>query len=487
MIKVSRTDKVLICSFLIGLFGFFFGERMLSFGKLGDELIYFFVAYDFEKIVFEAGMDWYFAQRVLPSGLIHYFLRLFSIPLTVDNIINAFGVSNIILTVLFAYVWCLISEELKISERGLWLGFIAFFINFPILKFMPYIQVITDLYGYFLGLLLFYFFIKRKTILLLLTTLVGSFTWPTVIYIGLILYVFPRPKEGDPKGEQCKVCPIGISIIISGIIAWGYYVATGLLRGDESLVSFAFVNGVNKPNMFTLNASIAFALVYAFLGVKMVLSNTGLLDADFILKNIKYKRVAVAIALYLAIKVALSYITDVNAFFSYKHYFIDKLIHSISQPGIFLVSHISFFGPFVIFFIFFWKSFCKEASKLGIGFSLCVLLIFIFSLNCETRHSMGFYPLFVPVLIKVIDSFNWKKWNYWLIAIVSLLLSKVWLKIHTGPWVGEAIGFPKQRYYMNIGPWMSEGMYIVQGVSALAALLLFYVFIIKENKVKKVN
>jgi hypothetical protein len=79
---------------------------------------------------------------------------------------------------------------------------------------------------------------------------------------------------------------------------------------------------------------------------------------------------------------------------------------------------------------------------------------------------------------------------------LSFVASKVWLllNIYEGNATGNfdkngSIGFPDQILWMNIGPWMSEQMYFVQGgvMILFIGILFFMLYKIEVNTSNKLQ
>jgi len=103
----------------------------------------------------------------------------------------------IILLTLLAYVWCLIARELDIGMRGKWLGFVALFVNFAVLKQAGYYPVLTDVPAYALGALTLLFYLKRSTIGL---AILGSLT--TNLFTSNLQANMPPALQGVVSPSQ---------------------------------------------------------------------------------------------------------------------------------------------------------------------------------------------------------------------------------------------------------------------------------------------
>src|SRR5712692_839709 len=181
---------------VIGVANILWAEQLTVNGGFGwDGLWYSAWARDFYHNIFVVRVPEYYVQRILPSAIVHYGMRVLGVSRTDQNIILAFQVYNLLLLLLSVHIWGSIANRLRISNRGKWLGFCFLFLNYAILKNNFYHAVLTDTSAFTLGLLMFYFFLADNRVGLLAVILAGGFTWPTVPYMAALLYVFPRPKE----------------------------------------------------------------------------------------------------------------------------------------------------------------------------------------------------------------------------------------------------------------------------------------------------
>ena len=92
----------------------------------------------------QKGIGSYHVQKILPVALAHYGLRLFHESIQERHVIRAFVIINIIGATLVAWLWCKIASELKISDRGKWLGFAGLILNFAMTKNAFFYPVLTD-------------------------------------------------------------------------------------------------------------------------------------------------------------------------------------------------------------------------------------------------------------------------------------------------------------------------------------------------------
>ena len=483
---LSSKAAVIAAVLIIALFGFFYGERMETFGMWGDEINYTRMTLHFPEAVSEHLLDDYHFQRILPSALVYFSLRLLRQPVVISNIITAYGVLNIGLLVLMGFFWCRISDELKISRKGLWLGFVALFCNYPILKYIPYVQVSTDLYGYVVGLALVFFYLRNNLVGLFITTILGAFCWPTAVYVGTLFILFPREEEG--RGEAAPA-PYGINFIIACavtlIVFSELHIIMRAMMSGRIFSLGLFALGANRPIMSILPLSMGVVLVYVFAVISTLLNNRKYFNFQYWLSQFKWFRFVMAVFLFVGLKFVVSYFSSIHNAVSFDHLIKNVFMGSVINPGIFLVAHVAYFGPLVALLFLLWRPFCRYVQSFGPGLFICILLATIYSLDGESRRLINFYPLFVPFLVKLIDDLEWKQSFYWLIFVFSVIFSKVWLRIHAQPWGGTAQEFPVQYYYMSMGPWMSHQMYVVQGAVVLFVVLAIYLLMFRDKEAKR--
>ena len=97
--------------------GVFYGKVVMNFGNMIGHI------------------DSYHANRIFPGVLIHYFYRLFQIPLNIESALLGYRIYNIFIIVSSAIIWVLISKRLSLNTFSKWIGFCALFINYPLLNF----------------------------------------------------------------------------------------------------------------------------------------------------------------------------------------------------------------------------------------------------------------------------------------------------------------------------------------------------------------
>lgn len=149
-------------------------------------------------------------------------------------------------------------------------------------------------------------------------------------------------------------------------------------------------------------------------------------------------------------------------------------IWTIAKPGVFLLAHILYFGPCIILAVFLWKPTSQLIIQGGLGLTLMMLFRVSLGIDSESRHVINFVPAFIAVVVKATDSLRWTVRQYSLLAGLSILFSKCWLTINVRPMTGNAFKWPDQRFLMSYGPYMSDEMYLLQGIIVLIAAAAIY-------------
>lgn len=470
------SDFVLVfATLLISIFGFLSGDKLKFNNGFGmDGYSYASWAKGFYAHVFLEGLDFYYIQRILPSALVHYSLRLAHVPLTDENIIKAFGILNVLAITLSAFIWVRIANKLAISRQGKLFGFMALFLNFALIKWPSYYPVLTDVLGFFIGLLMIYFYLLGNRIGLFILMGLGAFVWPTLIYQGALLLMFP---EDEVREKTCTSAPYRLNIFAGAAVALGVLAALVWLALNTDLILTAI-----KPMTSLVHLSIAIAFLYLFFGLIILLDCDNLFNLRHLLSYLKRWTFFATIFFFFAVRWLQGWLANAPSPRSLNQELSVIAAAGIAKPAVFYVAHVMFFGPIVILALFFWKSASRIMHQHGLGLSLCLAFGLLLSLNSQSRQLFSFFPLLVTFVVKAMDGISWRPYDFFLFAFLSVLLSKVWLIIGGGPVELDPNRFSDQLFYMNTGPFMSDAMYSIQGAAVLIASVLLYLFWAKRRK-----
>lgn len=464
---------------VIGVANILFAERLTVNNGLGwDGVLYGKWAKDFYNTVVVPGIPGYYTQRFLPSAIVHYSMRLFRVPLDDWHVIHAFDVYNFLLLLLCSYVWGLTSDRLSLTNKSKWIGFFFLFLNYAILKNNFYHSVLTDTSAFTLGLLTFYFFLTDKPLGLLAVILVGGFVWPTVPVFGAILLVFPISKNALAK----DAAPRSLRYLVIVLVFMFLVPAARLTdaRLPERIALFPGILRVDGPLVFL---SIAGVAAYLSAGLFDVLNVRDLFDVKPMWKSVSWKRVAAVVPAFAVIFLLRHVLNngEIAGWPSSMSFAIHTVLSSLTEPLIFVVAHIVYFGPGIILLFIFSREVCEIAKGYGPGMILVLLAAFVLSINPQSRFLINVAPMVLILVVSAGQETFLKRTNVWFWLVLSLIYSKVWYRFNTGPQLDDGtmnslLNFPLQHYFMNSGPWMSHQMYLVQGGIILITGLVIYFY-----------
>lgn len=254
---------LVFCLVIVMLVGLLFGEKIqVSDGFGYDGVNYARIARSFEGMVANGKIDSYRIQRVFPSAVIHFVIKLASLPFTPKNIVLAFGLLNTLILAVSALVWCLISDHLGMSAKGKIFGFVGLFANFAILKLPSYYPVLTDIPAFGLGILALYFYLRDFELGLYALILLGAFTWPTVAYECVLLASFPHNVTTSDIYRDDLVATVTKTEKRFGSPGKNFFLAllvTGLVG---ALVSQILLRETSRSNLVLLAVSGVISLIY---------------------------------------------------------------------------------------------------------------------------------------------------------------------------------------------------------------------------------
>jgi hypothetical protein len=418
-------------------------------------------------------LDSYAARRFLPSTALHFVMRAFDVPRTDDNVIAAFAAVNLALLALAIFCLCRAADAVGLTTRGKWMAVLAFQVSYANWKMPFFYPVLTDTFALALGALSLLFYLERRTLGLVLIMVGGGFVWPTLPYFCFLLLAFPsaspgpvRPDTGrEPRGW--RTLPTGAA----GTAAVLYLaLITILVRNDYRIPGTPV-----KPltNLVALSASVT--ALYVFFGLRTLLDSPGLWQELRPLSVLRRRRAWVAGLLLVGIEAGVASLAVSQADYSGLRFVTDTLFSSVTQPGIFCLAHILFFGPMLILVPFLWGPMCRSIQRRGAGLTLCFALALAIGAGSESRKLMNFFPFVALFLAERLDRSVRGAWHVGMLAILSLLVSKVWLPmgqdlpvplLGTIPW--------RSLYVSSRGPWIDHASYVLQGAFVSIVAVLVY-------------
>jgi hypothetical protein len=449
------------------LWAIFGGEILTVNNGFGwDGTTYAAMARNFDSQVFGRKLDAYRIQRIVPSGAVYYGLRLVGLSTADDShILRGFQVYNMLLLIAGVYAWSGIAARLGLSPRQTWLGFAAIYVNFAVLKMTFFSPVLTDTTALAAGMFLLYGHLAGHTWLVWLVGLVGAFAWPLLLPMALVLLAFPRgAAQPDSQAERLPArwwIAGGSAVAVAA--AWRVYVVGQTIDGAGP-IWYAWV-------------PLAAVVLCAYLAAATWwLVDRGVL-ARFrhALGESRWRGVLAALGLAAAVAAlrTLVFVPSAAPGYTLKQYLCTILVSSVAKPGIFFVAHAVYFGPIVLAAILLWPRVCERIRGQGLGMVILAWAAVVLSIASESRQLLSFLPLVAMFTVQTMDGLPRQRWHDFALVVAGLVASKCWLPLNHGPTTGNLLEFPDQFYFMNQGPWMSDGTYLVQGAIVLALAAVF--------------
>jgi hypothetical protein len=136
---------------------------------------------------------------------------------------------------------------------------------------------------------------------------------------------------------------------------------------------------------------------------------------------------------------------------------------------VFLVAHAAYFGLVVAVLLVFWPQVVAVAHRLGTGLTLFLLAHLVWGIHSESRQIVDALPAFALVATLAASTVPWPRGTVGLAAALGFLTSKAWFPINRGGFIGRSdpATYPAQYYFMNQGPWMATGPFLLQAVVLL--------------------
>lgn len=480
-----RPDGILAVVILaIVLLNQVWGEKVEREDGLGwDGIAYARIARDLPSMV-RGGLNPYYAQRFLPSAVVHVSLGLCGAEMTTRNIILAFTVLNTACMILSLWVWAQIASDLVLGITGRCLSLLALFTNFFFLKFSAYYPVLTDDAAFLIGLLQFLFYLKDRTWGLLVTSALGAFVWPTALPVGLILAIFPREEGPERATTRTSVrMAVGLSALISVgyVAALAYAAYEWHLRGRVGWIPSIPAEPV--LGLLPLAAGIVVTIILA--GLIQLLNERRFYSILALLKSVDGRNTLLALGVFLLVKAIQQSLLFPDAAAEHTLGFKITSFAKVAslKPGLSLPGQLAYWGPPFILLILYWKTVARSVQHMGIGMTLVAAAGLLLAVDPEARHVLSIYPMVALVGIKAIESRIPARPLLGFLAPVSFLASLSWFRINTGPFTDNPMAFPDQRLFMSLGPWMTTSSYILRLAAAVSLAGILYVFCFRPARI----
>lgn len=428
----------------------------------------------------------YRIQRILPSAAVKILMTVFRIPVEDYFIIKSFQFYNLILLSASSILYIKISELFNLSLKYIWFGFILGFVNYGIFLMPFFYPVLTDITAFFLGFCLYYFYLKDNLIAKIIVTLLSAFTWPLLVFTGILLIIFPVSfkvnkgdlQTGNHRNAKLIICLLSaVPFLIQAFITLDQY-----FSGLE--IKTIYTQPVKQLMYFSsvLNYFILVLFFYVILPEKIPFASVaGILKKT--LRKLSLKHVISALAIIVFTQTVYRLIgnstieseTDAGSIF----YFMS--VYSVTKPLVYFVTSIGYFGPvFMICFVLL-KEYRSILFNSGTGIYITFIVSFLILLITEARLITSFFPVIIVLTALVARKLNFSRSLFVIFTIYSLILSKIYIPMNNVPDISsDRYSFTNQLYFMNTF-MISKNSYYIQGILFLSMTVIFILFYRNRN------
>lgn len=463
--------------------GLYHGERGPSYGQISDGTMYSWIAKNPFQLLFQHKISSYYIGRMLPSTIVYLLSK--SLGYSIESpvkVVTLFYVYNMLVLIGSLYIAYLISKLYHWSFKTNFLFITLLVINFPLLKMYIYNPPLTGPTAFLLSITILYSYLSNKIWSLSIATLLGAFTWPTILYLSIPLILFPANQSTNATNNLPIKKFNYLAFIVAGFISIGalfryiYYPMPWRMKD----MTMTIAN----------NHLIILSILALFLYLYFALRHFHFSNTLSLLKKTKttviIPRLLITIILYSLIHlVILKLKSNIPPALTIAVFIEHVLYQAIVNPGVFLISHTMFYGPGIILICFFWSRICNIIQQFGLGLILFIVLGLLISMGSESREAYNIWPIFAFLICYAFNKIE-TSWSFiYSFLALSFITSCCWLPMNIAPlmlndgtvnmkeWI-QAQKFPAQIYAMHQGPWLSHYMYFVflMFVSVLVVALL---------------
>jgi len=421
-----------------------------------------------------AGLDSYYAYRIVPSGIVWLLLEVLPLSASTANVVAGFAALNAAMFGLAVFCWCRSADLIGLGDRAKLLGAIGLVVNFAALKSGSYYPVLTDQFALGMGALSLYLWLRGSIRWLALCVVATSFAWPLHLVVGALLLLFPPPTDlrgGVEAGHRetspgWRPAPFGLVIgALAGLAAIVALTVFALQGYEQS-------SRTEQLPVFPLSAAVTG--LYIFAVIAFLLPRNGIAGLLAPLRSLRVRRIAITVAMVAAILVAGALLTRREGFAT-QQLVKDALWSSTLDPGLFLVVLVGYFGPLLLFVYADLPRVAADAWRLGPAMVGILGIGLLGALLTQPRVVTNVVPFLVLAGVLAARRLYPLTRNSLLLFFAgSLLLSRIWLPIGDMGLDGELEKFPDQAYFMASGTWTTPSMWAAQlGGLALISLGLW--------------
>jgi hypothetical protein len=441
-----------------------FGESIgINGGQGWDGMGYTDWARHFYQEVIASGLTHYHSQRVLPSAIVHYALRVAGRPTEVRDVILGFKLLNTALLASAAVLWAHLAASMLWCRSAAWAGFVALFACFANARHALFYPTLTDPMAFALGMMLLWGYLTDRPVATWLSGIAGTLTWPPLPALAMAMLVLPRPATPISPVEDRWTSWLRLTALASALLgvarflqlARRYYLTPVPGVGDDKFAQWV------RSDLLVLTVPLLAVALGA--GWYVLLAQRRLWNVRAYVRGLALRRTLLAVgavaAWWLARAWWFRHIATHGEGPTTNQFECELTLSALRGPLWGPVHHVVYYGPIITIACLYWRRIGEIVAGWGPAFVLAFAMLVVFAAGSNSRQWNHLFPFVVAGAIAATNE-RWTTWRVWAFAGVALLWSKVWLKIGYETHINWR-EFPNQRYFMNHGPYASDTMYLL--------------------------
>lgn len=450
-----------------------FGERLpVNYGLGWDGYKYADIA---ANLTNSTSIDSYQVMRIVPSTWVHAVFTWAGWAFESNSIITAFQWLNIICMAAGLYFMKKVFDHLKVEFRAQLLGFVLVLVNMAFLKFVFYYPVLTDAATFCLACMILYFYLAQQPVNLVLAGLLGAFTQPLLFYQAMVLLALPAMSTPWKEAKGKKELVLGIASAVFLLLNIAYFIFSKQISAEMD-----YTLKVDRGLIY-LSAVLLLA-VYFFM--PRMAANGHFFEWEYWKRQFSLNRVLLAVFILLCVALAAKLMNGTGKqpqfVFSLENIFQSVTVQGVTEPLISLSAHGFYYGTAIALMLLCWREFSQAVAGHGAGLVIAfLLLLFLFGNINESRRLVCVFPWVVVFVVVALSKYT-ISWPFFIaVLVLNLAISRVWLHIGydlNGGYDADGIpAWPNQKFYMNLGPWMSRISWMIElGTLAASLIALFF-------------
>ena len=413
--------------------------------------------------------------RFAPSALINLANGLVGrMSATPDDVILAYSLANLMAVLGSAFLWWRLAVAIRLTAAGAALGVGFLFLNYAVLREPFFVPVTTDYFALFFSMLSLWAYQRGSAIILFLATGAAIFTWPVALLLNGAMLAMPWKdgSTGKPVPPAVPSAPwidrLDVAIRAGLVLAFAYL-----------SVHYIFLDPMWTPHgaeqidytLAPLSTGIAVAYVAwcaRCISLKSLIAPRSFSRTGFALAM-------VAAISYFAVRAMLDHYSNqrvqVDVFYVLRYLPSEPAV----RPGLFLVAHVVYWGPWALLFLFLLRHLAKFSAGQS-ALHLSVALFAILFIYTESRVAIYCVPMAVFCLVRTLERMEITASHAALLIGLSLAASRFWLPLGSARDFDRVLEFPAQWLFMQFGPWMGPSAYwLAVGQTVLVSGCLFWI------------